>query len=106
MAILPWVRVPQLASHLLGGLSRRIAADWPAEHGCSLEWLETFVESERFAGVSYRAAQWQWVGQTRGRTRQEKRHRAEAPRKDVWVYALNRRERTARAHGGRGGGGR
>jgi len=103
--VMPWVRVPQLASHLLGGLSRRIAADWPAEHGWSLEWLETFVASGRFTGVSYRAAQWQWVGQTRGRTRQEKHHRAEAPRKDVWVYALNRRRRSALAKAGRGGGG-
>ena len=51
--ILPWVRVPQLASHLLGGLARRLAADWPAQHGWRLELLETFVETGRFKGVAY-----------------------------------------------------
>ena len=104
--ILPWVRVPQLASHVLGELARRIAADWEAEHGWPLEWLETFVEAGRFRGVAYRAAGWQCVGQTRGRTRQEKRHRAEAPRKDVWMYALGRRSGTAPGGVSGGGGGR
>ena len=86
--ILPWVQVPGLASHLLGALTRRIAADWLAEHGWRLRALETFVEVGRFAGVAYRAANWQWVGQTTGRTRQEKAHRAQAPRKSVWLYGL------------------
>jgi Domain of unknown function (DUF4338) len=88
--ILPWVRVPQLASHVLGGLTRRIARDWRAQHGWPLELLETFVETDRFAGTSYRAANWQPVGATTGRTRQEKQHRAQAPRKAVWVYPLHR----------------
>ena len=91
--ILPWVRVPQLASHLLGGLIRRLCADWPAQHGWGLELLETFVEAGRFTGGAYRAANWQEVGQTTGRTRQEKQHRAQAPRKRVWVYPLNPRFR-------------
>lgn len=88
--VLPWVRVPHLASHLLGGLTRRIARDWQARHGVGLELLETFVETGRFAGTSYRAANWQLVGVTTGRTRQEKHHRAQAPRKAVWVYPLQR----------------
>jgi hypothetical protein len=86
--ILPWIRVPHLASHLLGGLTRRVSADWRVQHGWNLELLESFVESSRFAGTSYRAANWQQVGETTGRTRQEKKHRAQAPRKSVWVYAL------------------
>jgi hypothetical protein len=86
--ILPWVRVPQLASHLIGELARRLEEDWPRQHGRSLLLLETFVEIGRFAGVAYRAAGWQEVGQTTGRTRQEKQHRASATRKSVWVYPL------------------
>jgi Druantia protein DruA len=88
--ILPWVRVPHLASHLLGGLARRISSDWPAEHGWELELLETFVETGRFTGLAYLAANWQEVGQTTGRTRREKQHRPQAPRKSVWVYPLRR----------------
>ena len=91
--ILPWVRVPHLASHLLGTLTRRISADWLAQHGWRLELLETFVETGRFTGAAYRAANWLAVGETTGRTRQEKQHRREAPRKRVWVYGLHRRFR-------------
>lgn len=91
--ILPWVRVPHLASHLLGGLTRRVSEDWRRRHGWGLELLETFVETGRFAGTAYRAANWQPVGQTTGRTRQEKLHQARAPRKSVWVYGLHRRFR-------------
>ena len=102
--ILPWVRVPDLASHLLSGLARRISRDWPAEHGWQLELLETFVETGRFRGLAYRAANWQEVGQTTGRTRQEKQHRPQAPGKSVWVYPLRQRFReTLRACGQEGG---
>lgn len=102
--ILPWVRVPQVASHLLGGLAGRLSADWPAQHGWGLELLETFVETGRFTGAAYRAAHWQEVGQTTGRTRQQKQHRAQAPRKSVWVYPLSKdfREHLG-ALGSRGG---
>jgi hypothetical protein len=102
--ILPWVRVPHLASHLLGGLARRLAADWPVQHGWGLELLETFVEAGRFKGVAYRAANWQPVGLTTGRTRQEKEHRPQAPRKSVWVYPLSPRFRAALGALGRRGG--
>jgi len=91
--ILPWVRVPHLASHLLGGLTRRISGDWLERHGWRLELLETFVETGRFTGLAYRAANWKQVGQTKGRTRQEKQHRQVAAPKSVWVYALHRRFR-------------
>lgn len=91
--ILPWVRVPHLASHLLGGLTRRIARDWQTQHGWRLDLLETFVETGRFVGTAYRAANWQPVGVTTGRTRQEKRHRAQAPRKAVWIFPLHRQFR-------------
>jgi len=91
--ILPWVKVPQLASHVLGGLTHRVARDWLARHGGRLERLETFVEIGRFAGTAYAAANWQPVGATTGRTRQEKHHRAQAPRKAVWIFPLHPRFR-------------
>ncbi|MCW9078201.1 MAG: DUF4338 domain-containing protein, partial [Gammaproteobacteria bacterium] len=48
---LPWVRVPHLASHLLGQAARRIGADWQALYGHPVHYLETFVDPERFAGT-------------------------------------------------------
>lgn len=86
--ILPWVRVPELASHILGQVARRIAADWQGRYGQRVALLETFVERGRFRGSCYRAANWICVGQTRGRTRQDRRHALQAPVKDVLVYPL------------------
>jgi hypothetical protein len=88
--ILPWVRVPHLSSHLLGELTGRIGSDWQQQHGWELELLESFVETGRFEGTAYRAAGWQEVGQTTGRTRQVKEHEATAPPKSVWVYGLEK----------------
>jgi len=87
--ILPWVRVPHLASHLLAGVSRRIDQDWREKYGHGLRWLETFVERKRFAGTCYRAANWQRVGQTQGRSRQDPKHCVRVPVKDIYLYALN-----------------
>ncbi len=89
--ILPWVRVPHLASHVLGGVARRISADWQLKYGHGLDWLETFVEHERFAGSCYRAANWKWVGQTTGRSRQDRDHTQRVPVKDVYLYGLGGR---------------
>jgi hypothetical protein len=89
--ILPWVQVPHLASHVLGAVVRRIGADWQNKYGHGLDWLETFVQHERFAGSCYRAANWQWVGQTRGRSRQDRDHIQRVPVKDVYLYRLGGR---------------
>jgi hypothetical protein len=89
--ILPWVRVPHLASHVLGAVTRRISADWQWKYGHGLDWLETFVEPERFAGSCYRAANWQWVGRTTGRSRQDRHHTQRVPVKDVYLYRLGGR---------------
>jgi hypothetical protein len=88
--ILPWVRVAGLASHVLGLVSRRIAADWQEKYGHGLEWLETFVETGRFAGTCYRAANWRAVGTTQGRGRQDRRHQHAVPAKQVFLYPLHR----------------
>lgn len=86
--IVPWARIPQLASHLLGELSGRLRRDWAAVHGVELALVESFVEEGRYEGTAYRAAHWVRVGWTRGRTRQEKGHAAVAPCKAVWVCPL------------------
>lgn len=89
--ILPWVRVPHLASHVLGAVARRISTDWRGKYGHGLDWLETFVERDRFVGSCYRAANWQCVGQTQGRSRQDRDHTRQVPVKDIYLYRLERR---------------
>ena len=88
--ILPWVRVPHLASHLLGRITRRLAADWQARYGHAVRLVETFVDSERFEGTCYRAANWIKVGQTQGRSRQDRDRLLRVPIKDVYLYPLTR----------------
>jgi len=83
-----WVRVPHLASHVLGLIARRIRADWQAKYGHPVHALETFVDRSRFKGTCYRAANWLRLGSTRGRTRNDRAHRIQAPVKDVYLYPL------------------
>ena len=86
--ILPWVKVPHLASRVLGQVSRRLARDWQAKYGHGIVLLETFVERERFRGTAYRAANWLAVWATAGRTRQDRHTRIQAPVKDIYLYPL------------------
>ena len=85
-----WVHVPHLASHILARVSRRIDADWQAKYAHRIHLLETFVDRGRFRGTCYRAANWVYVGQTQGRTRNGPRGAPPAPAKDVYVYPLSK----------------
>jgi len=86
--ILPWVKVPHLASHLLGRVARRLPLDWERVYGHSLYLLETFVDPERFRGTCYRAANWILVGQTTGRGKAAPSKKPNRPIKQVWVLPL------------------
>ena len=88
--ILPDIRIPHLASHLLALISRRISRDWQAQYGHPIWLLETFVEQARFAGTCYKAANWIRVGRTTGRTRNHRTGAPLAPVKSVWLYPLHR----------------
>ena len=89
--IFPWVRVPHLASHILGRVVRRISSDWMAKYGHPLYLLETFVEWQRFRGICYRAANWIYAGQTKGRSRNDRYATLKVPVKDIYLYPLTRR---------------
>jgi hypothetical protein len=88
--ILPNVTVPNLASHILGSVSRRLATDWQRVYGYQPVLLETFVETGRFTGASYRAANWLHVGQTKGRGKLDRYNEHALPVKDVYLYPLHR----------------
>lgn len=91
--ILPFVRVPHLASWILGHVLRRLSADWQNKYGHSIVLVETFVERERFAGTSYKASNWIQLGATTGRSRQDRGHTLRVPVKDVYLYPLDSRYR-------------
>jgi hypothetical protein len=93
--ILPWVRVPHLASHLLALALRRLSRDWQSRYGHPIWLVETFVQTDRFVGTAYQAAAWCCLGQTTGRTRQDRKHTLQTPPKTVWVRPLHPRFREA-----------
>ena len=91
--ILPWVRVPHLASHVLALALKRLSGDWLKRYGHPVWLVETFVEEDRFEGTAYRAAGWLRVGQTTGRTRQDRDRTLKVGLKSIWVKPLHPRFR-------------
>lgn len=88
--IAPGVRIAHLASHVLALATRRLRADWAAQYGYAPVLVETYVERERHRGTCYRAANWQCIGPTTGRGRQDRDRCAELPVKDLYLYPLLR----------------
>lgn len=86
--VLPWVTVPHLASHILSLIAKRISGDWQQKYGHPIHLLETFVETERFKGTCYKAANWIYVGSTTGRGRDGGHHHAILPLKGIYLYPL------------------
>jgi hypothetical protein len=89
--LLPWIRIQNLATATLGQALRRLPADWRARYGVAPLLVETVVDSARYAGGCYRAANWVEVGETAGRGRDDRRHHRHGARpKRVFVYPLTR----------------
>jgi hypothetical protein len=91
--ILPWVKVPHLASHILGRMAARLSADWEALYAHPIYLLETFVDPERFRGTCYLAANWKVLGETTGRGKADLTHRPNRSIKQVLALPLHRRFR-------------
>ena len=89
--ILPWVQVKGLASKTLALSARQMPRDWEIRYGRRPLLLETLVDTKRFRGTCYRAANWIYVGQTTGRGRMDREHTAHGQAvKDIYVYPLAR----------------
>jgi hypothetical protein len=86
--ILPWVRVPHLASHILGRMARQLRKDWLWFYKHPVYFLETFVDTERFKGTCYKAANWIYLGRTTGRGKNDQTHKVNRSIKAVWGYPL------------------
>ena len=87
--ILPWVRIPHLASYLLGLMARTISHDWKSVYNHGILWLETFVDPDRgFTGTCYRAANWRYLGLTTGRGKNDHTNKPNRSLKYVFGYPL------------------
>ena len=67
--ILPWIKIPNLGSHILAIVRRRLPEDWTGRYNTTPVLIETFVETPRYTGAVYRASGWIHVGTTQGRGR-------------------------------------
>jgi hypothetical protein len=91
--ILPWIRIPHLASHILGQMARVVSKDWEQLYRHPIYFLETFVDTERFQGTCYRAANWMVLGKTTGRGKDDQTNRPNRSIKQVLGYPLTPRFR-------------
>lgn len=87
--ILPWVRIKHLASYILGRICRRVGLDFMNKYNHPVYLLETFVEKERFKGTCYQAANWKYVGDTKGRGKLDTKKEYKLPLKSIWLYPLS-----------------
>ena len=91
--ILPWVRIPHLASHILGRMAAILSDDWERRYSHPIYFAETFIDPTRFRGTCYRAANWVLLGHTTGRGKNDQTNRPNRPIKEVLGYPLHRRFR-------------
>jgi hypothetical protein len=85
-----WVRVRHLASKVLALNLRRLSADWEQVWKHPLYLAETFVDTTRFRGTCYRAANWLYLGKTAGRSKRGNNYAHGGTRKSLFVYPLRR----------------
>lgn len=87
--ILPWVKVKNLASHVLSKLAKELIPQWQEAYGISPVLMETFVDSRRFRGTCYKASGWAQLGMTQGRGRMDRnKERIGADPKEIFVRPL------------------
>jgi Domain of unknown function (DUF4338) len=91
--LLPWVRVPHLASHILGKMTRQLPQDWERMYGHPVYFAETFIDPGRFRGTCYRAANWKFLGLTTGRGKNDHTYKPNRPIKEVLGLPLTPRFR-------------
>ena len=89
--ILPWVRVKNLASKILALSAKQLPRDWQTIYRYMPVLLETFVDKERYSGTCYKAANWHYIGETKGRGKWDRLNEYNLPVKDIYLYPLNHR---------------
>ncbi len=97
--ILPWIHVPYLASHLLGRIAEVLPADWQRVYNHPIYFFETFVDTERFKGTCYKAANWIYLGKTTGRGKNDQTNKPNRSIKAVYGYPLSKNFREVLCYG-------
>ena len=88
--IFPWISSKNLASMILSLASQIVPLDWQNHYGYKPVLFESFVDKERFDGASYKAANWIYVGDTKGRGKVDRLNKYPASIKKIFVYPLSK----------------
>jgi len=88
--ILPWIRIRNLASHILAKALRQLREDWEKQYDVTPYMVETFVDRERYLGTCYIAANWTYLGVTKGYGRQGNTFVYHGRKKDIYVYIMDK----------------
>jgi hypothetical protein len=89
--ILPWIKVRNLASHIPALSLKRVRVDWKKQYEAEPYMVETFVDREKYQGTSYKAANWTYLGVTKGFGKVGKKFVYHGHEKDLYVYVMNHR---------------
>ncbi len=92
--ILPWIISKNLASMILAIISKTLPTLWEKRYGYRPVLLETFVETQRFRGTCYKAANWKHIGTTQGRGKLDTKNKHPLPVKEIFLYPLHKQFRT------------
>jgi hypothetical protein len=92
--ILPWIRVKNLASHILSRIVKILPFDWQKYYTHPVYFVETFVDTEKFLGTCYKAANWRYLGKTTGRGKNDQTNKPNRSIKAVWAYPLTKNFRS------------
>ncbi len=86
--IFPWVNVSNLASQALSLAAKEIGNDWLETHGYKPALIETFVDTTKYSGTCYQAANWLHIGKTKGRGRFAPTNECKQSVKDIYIYPI------------------
>lgn len=86
--ILPWVRVKYLASHILSKIVKIIPYDWERVYHHPIYYVDTFIDTEKFKGISYQSANWRFIGKTKGLGKNNHDGIKNRSIKDIYCYPL------------------
>ena len=87
---LPWIEIPNLGSHILAIVCRRLPTDWTERCNITPVLIETFVETPRYTGAVHRASGWTRIGTTQRRGRCDRLTKRAQPKKDIWLRPLRK----------------
>ena len=87
--ILNWIKIPNLASHILSQNIKQLVVDWNRIYNETPFLLETFIDPNRYKGTCYRAANWINIGKTKGYTKQGKKYTYHGLHKEAYIYVIN-----------------